>query len=106
MIDYTTIRPPLTAYRVVRTAEAIGHAFQVRPDAILSPNRGNAIIGAARLALYTLLYEQTNASLKEIGKRVGRDHTTVLQGIQRTESWPQIAPAWAAALEQMRRTGA
>lgn len=103
MIDRHAIRPPLTSYRVTCTAEAIAQTFLVRTDAILGPDRGNAVIGAARLALYTLLYEQTSASTVEIGKRLKRDHTTVLAGIKRTTEWKTIAPAWYDALNAVRK---
>lgn len=104
MIDRHAIRPPLTVYRVTRTAEAIAQTFLVRTDAILGPDRGNAIIGAARLALYTLLYEQTSASTVEIGKRLKRDHSTVLAGMKRVAQWKEIAPAWHQALNDARKS--
>lgn len=102
MIDATRIRPPMTPYRITCTAEIVARAFQVRADSLLSPYRGNRIVSTARQALYALLYEQTSASLIDIGKRFDRHHTTVLHGIQQARAWNEATPAYCTAYQQAR----
>lgn len=101
-MDKLTIRQPLTYDFFTAVVGMVADAFLVNPMSIANTRRGKPVVAAARLALYTLLYERTNASLEEIARRMERHHTTVLDGIQRTATWRETAPAWHQALEAVR----
>lgn len=103
MTGTATIRPPLTAYLYGRILAAVAAQFQVAPEAITSGRRGNRQVAAGRLAFYALLYELSAASTVDIGRRLGRDHSTIVDGLQRVKTWPQVAPVYHAALMAAQR---
>ena len=59
--------------------------FQAKPHEIRSQRRTTRVV-RARHAVFWALYESTEMSYPEIAKRLNRDHTTVLHGVQRAKS--------------------
>lgn len=107
MTDATTIRPPLTRDRFDLIRRAVARAFQVNELDITGPGRGNRQLSSARLALYALLYELTSANLGAVASICNRyDHTTVLDGIRRVQTWQQSAPAYWQAIQTARQEAA
>lgn len=107
MTDTTMIRPTLTKDRFDLIRRAIARAFQVNELDVTGLGRGNQQVASARLALYVLLYETTSASLTAIATICQRNHhTTVLDGIQRVQTWPASAPAYWQALATARQEAA
>ena len=64
--------------RVLRTAAAL---FHVHPNEILGRDRHQTIALARHVAAY--LFRCDGLSYPEIGREMGRDHTTVMSGIKR-----------------------
>ena len=51
-----------------------------------------------------LAKQLTNRSLPEIGRRFGRDHTTVMHAVRRIEELKDTDPALGEDIELLRRT--
>jgi chromosomal replication initiator protein len=65
--------------------QAIAAYYHVSADALAGKSRERSITRARQMAMY-LLRTQTSASLEQIGRLLGgRDHTTVLHGVQKIE---------------------
>lgn len=76
-------RDDLTAEEIIRT---VAVHFQVEVVAMSGRNRSKDIVLPRQIAMY-LLREETSASLADIGRALGgRDHTTVIHGIEKIES--------------------
>ncbi len=58
--------------------------YHIEPEAISSKSRKKALNEARKLCIY-LLRKRTSLSLADIGDLVGRDHTTVLHALQKTQ---------------------
>lgn len=76
------MKPALTHARFLRAVDCAATLFDVPRASILSRQRP-VVIARARLAVYAALYLALDASSTEIAQRVGRDHTTVLDGVRR-----------------------
>jgi chromosomal replication initiation ATPase DnaA len=75
---------PLTKeqYKLNSIKRAICDVFAVRMDELLSPKR-TAYIVTPRHVLYYLGYLYTPNSMPALGRRLGRDHTTILYGVHK-----------------------
>lgn len=68
---------------------------------ILGPSRSKAITHARHRAMY-LAKEITQKSLPDLGRRFGaRDHTAVLHGVLKIESWRESDPRVRAEIERL-----
>jgi len=56
-----------------------------------------------RLVAYWLTRQLTELSLAEIGKCFGRDHSSVVSGINRVSRWLKEKPMFAAEVDEMKR---
>lgn len=61
---------------------AISRDSNIEPDVLIGKTRQGVII-PWRQMLYTLAYDLTGHGLPEIGRQLGRDHTTILHGIRK-----------------------
>jgi chromosomal replication initiator protein len=76
-------RDDLTAGDII---DAVATHFQVEVTALGGRNRSKDIVMPRQIAMY-LLREETSASLADIGRALGgRDHTTVIHGIEKIEA--------------------
>jgi chromosomal replication initiator protein len=76
-------RTDLTAGEII---DAVAAHFQVEVTAMSGRNRSKEIVLPRQIAMY-LLREETSSSLADIGRALGgRDHTTVIHGIEKIES--------------------
>ncbi|MGD9713082.1 MAG: chromosomal replication initiator protein DnaA, partial [Thermomicrobiales bacterium] len=76
-------RDDLTPDEVIRSVAAY---FQVEISAMSGRNRSREIVMPRQIAMY-MMREGTNASLADIGRALGgRDHTTVMHGIEKIEA--------------------
>ena len=76
--------------------------FQVKPHEIRSPRRSTGVV-RARHAVFWAVAEATEMSYPEIGRRIGRDHTTVLYGVQRAESMRHDDEQYRVKTDQLLR---
>ncbi len=76
-------RDDLTADEIIG---AVASYFQVDIPAMSGRSRSREIVVPRQIAMY-LIREETSASLADIGRALGgRDHTTVMHGIEKIES--------------------
>ena len=59
--------------------------YNVRPAEMDSPRRARAVARPRQVAMY-LAKQLTSLSLPDIGRKFGRDHSTVLYGVRKIES--------------------
>lgn len=90
----TAARPSVTVRAIVR---AVADTFEVREVEILSERRAprscvprHAVMGLAR--------NLTTHSFPKIARALGRDHTTVMKGVQRHEARLALDPDYAARI--------
>jgi len=60
----------------------VASCFDVSPRHIKAKNRGVYDVSDARFAVYALLYA-TGMSLQEVGRQVGRNHGSVINGLHK-----------------------
>lgn len=79
-------RPPVFQPITIREImDAVAVEFGIHPRSLRDKCRANVIVKPRHVAMY-FIRRLTNYSLPEIGKRVGGfDHTSVLNGVRRTE---------------------
>lgn len=92
---------PSNQGRARRILGAVARHYKVPLDRILSPERARLLIRPRLVAAY-LIREMLGWSLPEIGRAMGRDHSTVHHAIRRAESLIHADPAAAAEIEQIR----
>ena len=85
-----------------RALSAVAAAFGVREGVILGPRR-HTDATRPRFALYLLTDESGHYKLQQIGKRMDRDHTSVLHGIRRAKELEASDPDFAVAIREARR---
>jgi chromosomal replication initiation ATPase DnaA len=75
--------------------------YLVTVDAVMGRSRLGPVVKARQVAMY-LLRETGDYSLPAIGRRMGRDHTTVLHGVRAVAASPALmeAAAYVAAAAQ------
>jgi chromosomal replication initiator protein len=82
--------------------EAVAGHFDVTPAELRGRGRSKEIVGPRQVAMH-LMRVETNASLLEIGQELGgRDHTTVMHGIDKIEQQLQSDTALRAQLMAIR----
>jgi chromosomal replication initiation ATPase DnaA len=96
-----TVQATIAADSVLRAAAAA--CDLETPEAITSDSRERNALDA-RLITYRLLRDALNWGPKRIGVFLGRDHSTVIVGINRTVGLAKIDPAFRARLQTARET--
>ncbi len=76
-----TLREPI-AVIVARVADV----FELSADAILGAERGDRQVSFARQVAMYLAHTLRGLSYEQVGRRFGRDRTTVRYGVQRIET--------------------
>ena len=72
---------------IFRIVEAVEHVTGMHFDVFNTPNRREEYVAARFLFMYLVRYDM-KLNLKEIGRILGgRDHSTVIHGINVAESW-------------------
>jgi len=84
VIEKNSLQPPRRrATNVEQVLQATAQYHQLSLDELLSPRRTKAVVRARQIAMY-LAREETDASLPQIGEALGgRNHSTVLHGVQK-----------------------
>lgn len=95
------MRPALTMSRIGRALDAAALVFEVPRRAIAGNSRVRPA-ARARQAVYAALYLGCHTSFADVGKALGRDHTTVLYGVQQAEALSKWDEDYAAALQLVR----
>jgi hypothetical protein len=87
--------------RVDDIQQIVARYYDMPKADLLSRRRQRAISGPRQIAMY-LCRELTARSLPDIGRRFGKDHTTVLHAIRAVEArWQAVAGDIAALREQI-----
>jgi len=71
---------------------AVAVRLGVPAPAMVGPRRGGRAVAEARQALMFALYEGLSLSYSEIGRRLHRDHATVMHGVARAEQRAAASP--------------
>jgi len=87
--------------RVIDILCATADHFGMRKMEILSHRRHRAIVLPRQVVMY-LSRELTNRSLPEIGRLLGRDHTSVLHGVRKIASLIEAGDPIAADVATIR----
>jgi hypothetical protein len=89
--------------RIREIQQAVAMRYRIGLEAIKSDSRSQFVMLPRQIA-YTLARRLTGKSLATIGRAFGgRDHTTVLHGVQRIEKRASTDAAFAAELEQLEQ---
>ena len=76
--------------------------YNVRPAEMDSPRRARSVARPRQVAMY-LAKQLTSLSLPDIGRKFGRDHSTVLHGVRKIEGLMKDDKALAEEVEALRR---
>ncbi len=76
--------------------------YNVRPAEMDSPRRARAVARPRQVAMY-LAKQLTSLSLPDIGRKFGRDHSTVLYGVRKIEKLMEDDKALEEEVEALRR---
>lgn len=68
---------------------SVADLFGLTPESVLSKGR-NSTQADARWVIAYVMRSQMNMSLPAIGRRLGRDHTTILHGLRQIEKRPDL----------------
>jgi chromosomal replication initiator protein len=83
-------------------AAAVAEAFSVPPSQLRGPSRKKEILVPRQVAIF-LMRELTQASLQEIGQYFsGRDHSTVLNAIERIQHLQSSDPVLRRSIDELR----
>lgn len=84
--------------------KTVAHHFMTEPEVLASPKRDQNTVKARHIAIY-LTREMTNLSLPQIGELYGgRDHSTVLNAINRIDQRLSVDPEITTAVDTLRAT--
>lgn len=101
VIEPPAVRPKPTSEAITAILAATGEITGIGPGTINSPTR-LARICRIRFAVYYIAHRYANLSMPEIGKILGgRDHTTVLHGIQRCREIMGTEPEYARTVRRI-----
>lgn len=95
------MRPALTMSRIGRALDAAALLFDV-PRRAIAGNCRTRPTARARQAVYAALYLGCHTSFADVGKALGRDHTTVLYGVHQAEALCAWDEDYAAALQLVK----
>ena len=81
----------------------VAEHYNIRFSEMTSDRRARAIARPRQVAMF-LAKQLTNRSLPEIGRKFGRDHTTVMHAVRRIEELKDSDPGLGEDIELLRRT--
>lgn len=106
LTPFEEIEPPVilknTSVTIRQIQIVVAKRYKVSLQAINSDTRYQAVMLPRQIA-YTLARRLTNKALTTIGPAFNRDHTTVMQGIRKTEKRARKEPDFAAELAQLEQ---
>jgi hypothetical protein len=106
LTPFEEIEPPLivenTSVTIRQIQIVVAKRYKVSLQAIISDIRSESVMLPRQIA-YTLARRLTNRSLTAIGQAFDRDHTTILQGLRKTEKRAKKEPEFAAELAQLEQ---
>jgi chromosomal replication initiation ATPase DnaA len=79
----------------------VGFAYSVSVEEFRAGGRTKTM-AECRMVAYWMLRSTTKLSTKELGRAVGRDHTSVIVGSTRCEQRRQEDPGFAAFTDELR----
>ena len=79
---------------------AVYRKYNIKKEDIVSSKRTKDIANARHIAIY-VIRQVTEMSLPNIGKILGRDHSTVISSIDTIEKRMAQNPAFRAEMEEM-----
>ncbi|MCX6018342.1 MAG: chromosomal replication initiator protein DnaA [Chloroflexi bacterium] len=83
LVDLVGKRSHITPSQVIET---VAKYYNISVPEMVSPSRNKELVQPRQLAMY-LIRQETEASLPEIGGLLGgRDHTTILHGVERVKN--------------------
>lgn len=94
------MKPALTSERFDRAVDITAKVFEVPHREILSKVRIPSVT-RARLALYAAIYDACQTSYSEMARRLKRDHTTLIWGVNRAREMAADDPEYAVALARV-----
>lgn len=95
------MKPAMTMSRIGRALDAAAILFDV-PRRAIAGNSRTRPAARARQAVYAALYLGCHTSFADVGKALGRDHSTVIYGVQQAEALCRWDEDYAAALQLVR----
>jgi hypothetical protein len=106
LTPFEAIEPPVvvenTNITIRQIQIAVAKRYKVNLQAINSDARYQSIMLPRQIA-YTLARRLTNRSLSAIGQAFDRDHTTILQGLRKTEKRARKEVEFADELRQLEQ---
>src|SRR5204863_9417707 len=96
----SSLPPDADALEAIQLAAA--EAFGLSRDRLLARDRSPKVAMARQIAMY-LARELTDVSLPEIGRRFGRDHSTVVHAHKRIAAEVEAGGPSAATVDRLRR---
>jgi hypothetical protein len=104
LTPFEEIDPPMrvgnTSITIRQIQIVVAKRYRVSLQAINSDTRSQAVMLPRQIA-YTLARRLTNKALTTIGQAFDRDHTTILQGLRKTEKRARKEAEFAAELRQL-----
>ena len=95
------IKPAGMGVTLERVTQVVCNEFRAKPADLRSKRRGRSVSEPRQVTMF-LARQLTKLSLGEIGNHFGgRDHSTVLYAVRKTERRYQTEPAFAASLDRM-----
>lgn len=103
LVDFVGRQRPLRPFHstatLVEIRALVANAFQLTSDDILGASRQAHIMHARQIAA-AVMRRVTSRTLVEIGGSLGgRDHSTVMNSLERIEKWKQLDPMHAGIVE-------
>lgn len=85
--------------RTRRIIRSVAEHYGVPVAVLVGPLRRKTLT-AARQAVASAVWIETNLSLPQVGRYLHRDHTTILHSIRMTGAWP--ARKWPTGLQDLK----
>jgi hypothetical protein len=106
LTPFEEIEPPVivenTSVTIRQIQIVVAKRYKASLQAILSDTRCQSVMLPRQIA-YTLARRLTNKPLSTIGQAFDRDHTTILQGLRKTEKRARKDMEFAAELAQLEQ---
>lgn len=106
LTPFEEIEPPVivenTNVTIRQIQIVVAKRYKVSLQAIISDTRSESVMLPRQIA-YTLARRLTNKALTTIGPAFNRDHTTVMQGIRKTEKRARKEAEFADELRQLEQ---
>jgi hypothetical protein len=106
LTPFEEVEPPVivenTSVTIRQIQIVVAKRYKISLQAIISDIRSESVMLPRQIA-YTLARRLTNRSLTAIGQAFDRDHTTILQGLRKTEKRARKELEFADELRQLEQ---